>query len=553
VKTIRRLELDKTKKIAVYIRVSTEEQALNPEGSIRNQEDRLKEYVKRKNEVFHFGEIVETFIDRGLSGKNTNRPALQRLLQLILDDEINVVMVTELSRISRNLKDFNEIWELFKEKKCSFISLRESFDTSNAAGEMLLLNLANFAQFEHKQVSERVAANVLARSKRGLYNGGTVPLGYKLNPEKKGYLLVDTETSETIKVCFEAFLKEESLSTAAKWLNANGLKIKRAKQGGGKWTRLDYFTVDNLHHILRNKAYAGLKTFKEQEKEFETKAVWDAIVERDQFDRVQEILTKNRYRKKPSSQSRYPYLLSGLVQCEICKGVMCGKSAHGRNGKVGYYEHSWSTKKNSTLASKLLKHDPHRVSAKKLEPAVLGEVKKFLEDETYLARLFKITQARAKGDKQRSLRNRLSSDIASYKSQIDVLTERLSELPTTVSALPFYKRMETLQKKIEGAEIELNEEKQRNVSHENVIELETFKSFKLGFIEIFNQTSDLDLKAKLIRRLIHRVDVNVESITIHFYMGEKHYKRESAFAGPSSLINLGEKNLPRRKVLVRIL
>lgn len=65
------------------------------------------------------------------------------------------------------------------EVKCSFMSLREDFDTTTAAGEMLLFQLMNFAQFERKQTSERVSANILARASRGLYNGGTIPLGFK--------------------------------------------------------------------------------------------------------------------------------------------------------------------------------------------------------------------------------------------------------------------------------------------------------------------------------------------------------------------------------------
>lgn len=84
-------------KIALYVRVSTEEQAENPEGSIRNQEERLREFVKLKNMVSPFGEIRKVFTDAGISAKDMNRPAFQRLLRKIEDREINLVLVTELS------------------------------------------------------------------------------------------------------------------------------------------------------------------------------------------------------------------------------------------------------------------------------------------------------------------------------------------------------------------------------------------------------------------------------------------------------------------------
>ncbi|NDA64207.1 MAG: recombinase family protein, partial [Chitinophagia bacterium] len=84
--------------------------ASNPEGSIKSQEQRLRQHVEFKNLDSNFGSITSIFIDRGKSGKNTNRPELQRLLKAIREKEINFVLVTELSRLSRSIKDFSEIW-----------------------------------------------------------------------------------------------------------------------------------------------------------------------------------------------------------------------------------------------------------------------------------------------------------------------------------------------------------------------------------------------------------------------------------------------------------
>jgi site-specific DNA recombinase len=158
--------------------VSTEEQAENPEGSIRNQEDRLRSAIQQRNLDGPFGEVAGVFIDRAKSGKDTNRSELQKLLTAIRKHEINLVMVSELSRLSRSIKDFSGIWEMMQENGCGFLSLREAFDTTTAAGEMVLYTVANIAQFERRQVSERVSANIQARAARGLYNGGCVPLGY---------------------------------------------------------------------------------------------------------------------------------------------------------------------------------------------------------------------------------------------------------------------------------------------------------------------------------------------------------------------------------------
>lgn len=126
-------------KIAAYIRVSSEEQAENPEGPIKNQEQRLREYVKLKCSDGPFGEITEVYCDPGISAKDMNRPALQRMLSAIRSGDVNLVLVTEISRLSRSTRDFTMVWEFLKEHDCEFQSLRDNFDTTTPAGEMIFI------------------------------------------------------------------------------------------------------------------------------------------------------------------------------------------------------------------------------------------------------------------------------------------------------------------------------------------------------------------------------------------------------------------------------
>src|SRR5258708_6648459 len=120
-------------KIGAYVRVSTDEQGENPEGSLKNQEERLRDTVRYKNQDGSFGEIVSVFIDTK-SAKDTNRPELQKLFTAIRRKEVNLVLVTELSRLTRSVRDFVEIWEMMRALGCRLLSLRENFDTTTAAG-----------------------------------------------------------------------------------------------------------------------------------------------------------------------------------------------------------------------------------------------------------------------------------------------------------------------------------------------------------------------------------------------------------------------------------
>ena len=290
--------------IGCYIRVSTEEQAQSIEDSLKNQEERLKAHVKLKNMGGHFGDIKAIYIDRAKSGKDTNRPELQRLLQAIRRKEVDLVLVTELSRISRSMKDFAEMWELMQKFGCGFQSLRENFDTTTAAGEMVLFSVANIAQFERRQISERVSLNMQARAKRGLYNGGCLPFGYQLIKNKPGYLDINHKQAKIVKKAFEIFIKEESLMKTARWLNDHGYKLERRMSGGGGEWRLDFFTCSNLRYILVNRAYIGVKIFYENGEEQETKAVWEPIVDKAIFKKTSNLLGNGKARKKPLSPQR---------------------------------------------------------------------------------------------------------------------------------------------------------------------------------------------------------------------------------------------------------
>lgn len=532
-------------KIGIYIRVSTEEQAVNPEGSIRNQEERLRGAVHFKNQNGKFGEVVDIFIDRARSGKDTNRPELQRLLKSIRSKEITAVMVTELSRLSRSIKDFASIWDLMREHCCSFLSLNESFDTTTAAGEMVMYNMANLAQFERRQVVERVTASVIARSERGLYNGGCVPLGYKLNPDKKGYLEVDEEQAETVKECFATFLREGAMAATAKSLNDRGYRPKRHVQGGGRHKRLGVFTVDTMWTILKNKTYLGIKTFSVMGEEREVKAVWPAIIDEVTFSRVQKILKKNFRSKKPKDWSVHPYLLTGRIRCANCYDTLCGKSATGSTKKIPYYEHANATKRQSGLSKKFFKCQPVRFSANRAEEIVWQKVMELLSSPKVAEAILASARKHFETSKHDREIKRIKAQICGYKSQLEALTERLSQLPKTVSATTFFNQME----KIEGLKREDEDRLVKLLSNQQTqdrpAEFKDYQSF-LKVLEKLSKDSGHEAKMKIINALIHKVELSKEVLKVHYYVGAGHINGESNSKGldsPSFFVPKSEKSL----------
>lgn len=520
-------------KIAIYIRVSTEEQAENPEGSIKSQEQRLRTHVQLKNMESNYGEIVGVYIDRAKSGKNTNRPELQRMLQAIVQQEVTLVMVTELSRLSRSIKDFCEIWDLMRAHDCQFQSLREQFDTTSAAGEMVLYTIANIAQFERRQVSERVTANLQARSARGLYNGGVIPVGYTLSADKKGWLIIDPEQADIVRKAFKKFLEIESVTETAKWLNTNGYRMKTQTDGGGNRARLSYFTLGNLSAILRNKAYIAVKVYKAKDTYKEVPAVWHPILDENTFERAQSLLLKLQ-RKKPDSEHRYPYLLAGLVDCATCGDRLCGKSAHGNAGKIAYYEHSWATRKQSYLVKNILSCTPHRISAKTLEPIIWAKVEELLKNPGIAEGLIRDAQVAYESQNHQIEIKKIKDKVLALTSQIDALTERLAQLPKSISAASIFKQMEKIEelRQLEQAKIDTLEREHGGT--EFPVSYTSYTAFLKGLHHLTHRPDSIPHRARIIQKLIKQIEVKPDGLRVHYYVGKTRIEGELAQASSSA-------------------
>lgn len=128
------------------------------------------------------GARVKTYIDRGYSGKNTERPAFRDMMADMERGLIGKVIVYKLDRISRSILDFSSMMDTFGKYGVEFVSTTEKFDTSSPMGRAMLNICIVFAQLERETIQKRVADAYFARSQKGLYMGGQVPFGYRLSP-----------------------------------------------------------------------------------------------------------------------------------------------------------------------------------------------------------------------------------------------------------------------------------------------------------------------------------------------------------------------------------
>ncbi len=514
-------------RIAIYTRVSTEEQAENPEGSIKNQEQRIREFIKLKNMMEPFGDVTAVFSDPGVSAKDMNRPGFQKMLAAIQERQVNLVLVTELSRFSRSTKDFTALQEFLEENGCKFLSMRENFDTSGAAGSMVMNMMATIAEFERRQTAERISHSFLARAKRGLYNGGTLPLGYRVDESKPGHLVIESTEAEIVKVAFRSFIKQGTLAATAKFLTSNNIRLPKKVYGGGG-VRESQFTVDSLYRLLKNKAYIGIRVYQTKSGEEECPAVWEPIIDVATFERVNLLLKKNCSHKRTHGENRYPYTLSGLITCSQCGGSMSGKSAHGCNGqKVGYYEHINIARLQSGSPTKLKTHDPHRVPSVKLEPAVWGEVKKFILSDQFAEDLLDRARLMQEVINKTDEAQKLVQKIKLTSGQIEILAERISAMPKEMDPKPLFDQLARLQQTKTQLELAVTVLAKVKPEKDEPVSFESLAVFRRGLKKLIEKgEKDKNVQTAIIKKVVHKITIKPNGFEIHFHVGKTYYSRE---------------------------
>jgi site-specific DNA recombinase len=382
-------------KVGLYIRVSTEEQAARSEGSLDTQRHRMESFVEIKNMTDPaWGKIVEAYIDDGYSAKDVRRPAYQRLMNDVRKGKINLILVTDVSRLSRNMLDFCNLLEDLKKFKAKYLSIKENFDTSTSAGELMIKTMMTLNEFERKQTAERVATNFHARALRGLRNGGRVLFGFDKNPDDLARLSINDVEASEIREVFRTYLSEGTCGATVKKLNTIGILRKTKHHHNDCIVESKPWTRNSLLLVLRNPAYAGLReinkrhrkedqqTLKSIEKYQLVKASWPAIVSEQDWAATQQSLdfSLSKERGRLNQAKIRSFLLTGTLRCGECGDRLMGSTAHGRNQEHRYYVHS-KTKGRTEKCS--LDWMP----AIKLEEAVTGYLDQVLEKQGFLDKI----------------------------------------------------------------------------------------------------------------------------------------------------------------------
>jgi len=349
---------------AIYARVSTDQGLEQDFNSLGAQYDASQAYIRSQA---HAGWTLlrAKYDDGGFSGGNTDRPALQRLLNDVRAGKVDVIVVYKVDRLTRSLADFAKLVELFDHHNVSFVSVTQQFNTTTSMGRLTLNVLLSFAQFEREVTSERIRDKIAASKRKGLWVGGMAPLGYDTKDRK---ITVNQAQAERVRTIFRSYLKLGSLNPVMTDLRKRGIVTKvRTLKSGEKVGGIP-FTRGPLAHLLRNRFYIGEVAFKGEVLNGEQ----TAIVDRALFDAVQAKLDAqvNAHR---TARTNTEALLAGRI-FDDGGNRMTPSHARKRGIKYRYYLSSALLQGQSGLAGSI-----SRVPAAEIETLVVRSVRERLK------------------------------------------------------------------------------------------------------------------------------------------------------------------------------
>lgn len=264
---------------AIYTRKSSEEGLEQDFNSLDAQREACAAYVmSQASEGWVL--IPEMYDDGGISGGTLERPALQRLLEDVRSGRIDIIVVYKVDRLTRSLLDFAKLVEAFDAAEVSFVSITQSFNTTTSMGRLTLNMLLSFAQFEREVTAERIRDKIAQSKARGMWMGGTPPLGYK--PDGKNSLTIVEDHAALVRDIYQRYRRLGNVRLVADELKSAAIRTPERKRKNGSTFGGSRFTRGQLYHILRNPTYAGNIAHKGavhpgRHKAIIDQAVWDAV------------------------------------------------------------------------------------------------------------------------------------------------------------------------------------------------------------------------------------------------------------------------------------
>lgn len=492
----------KTYKAGIYLRLSKEDD--NQNNSIVAQRDITLGYARKNN-----FDVIKEYIDNGWSGILASRPAFNEMIVDILRKNINMVIVKDLSRLTRDKNKTGYYTEIFfPDNDVRFISVNDYIDSGERYeidDTIMLRGIVN--QSYLTDVSKKIKSVIKDMKEQGKYVQHYAPYGYKKSEEDKYKLVIDEKVASNVKMIFNMYLEGYSQGQIAKELTKR--KIDTPKKYKGQKVEINEWRSDSISRILKDPTYMGALILNKYESDYITKKVkkiprekWilkenthDAIVDKETFEEVQKMLEKKFYKPK----RKYEYFLKDLVYCGHCGARMQYKNrkrTEVHNKKIENPEECWYYKCRMIYKFPTICDKGHTISEKVLNEIVIKSIREKIKNIKIDNEKNKIVDEYRKSDEK--YKKLIKNQNLKLKIENDIKNLYNKKLEKNIDINEFKEKYQILKQREKEilAELEILEEINKNrLSDENLVKiLKDFKSAK-------------DFDNEIMKKLIKRIEV----------------------------------------------
>jgi site-specific DNA recombinase len=363
------------KRCAIYTRKSSEEGLQQNFNSLHAQRQACEAFVKSQA-----GEgwrpVKAKYDDGGFSGATMDRPALKTLLTHVKEKRIDVVVVYKVDRLTRSLADFAKIVEIFDAHGVSFVAVTQQFNTTTSMGRLTLNVLLSFAQFEREVTGERIRDKIAASKQKGMWMGGTVPLGYDVRDH---CLVVNPKEAATVRLVFQLYIELRSVRQVRDELDRRSIVSKQRVSKSGSRSGGVRFGRGALYQMLANPIYVG----EIRHKRVSHPGQHEPIIEKSLWQRVQAMLKQRATRQSGGASRRTPSLLMGKLFDEN------GEPLYACGARKGDRRYRYFVSRKLIRRTDKTREGGWRVSAEEIEHAVMAGARQMLVDRGALASTLK--------------------------------------------------------------------------------------------------------------------------------------------------------------------
>lgn len=513
--------------VAIYIRLSKEDDNLGESESIGNQKILLTKYVKEQGYT-----LVDIYIDDGYTGTNFNRPNFQRMLKDIENGKVNMVITKDLSRLSRDYigtGEYVEKW--FPVHNVRYVALTDNIDTflDNSNNDIAPFK-AILNDMYAKDLSKKIRTALHTMQSEGKWVGGCPPFGYKVDPNNKNHLVIDEVEAPIVKRIFDMFASGIRINKIRDTFNNENIptfSITRNRnfiRSGNNGNIYGYWCNTTIKKVLQNRLYTGdmiqnrrsRLSYKYRKIICNPKENWiiventhEPIIDKNTFNKVQSLLPKQHQR----NDKKELFLLDGLLKCADC-GHNIGIRARRANGKsttvCNYYR---KYNKDFRLCT------AHGFDYDILERGIVNEIKKIIylvRDDKLESEILKKYKNNNTFDTYTKAKQKLEIEIETLKNNLDNMY--IDKLQNKITEEMYQRIQEKLNKEISLKKNKLNEinEYLEKINKDE----DSFNIIKKEVLEFRDRYPNRDLILKLIKNIFIHEDGNID---IYFNFKELNF------------------------------